>query len=75
MKDLGSLLPATLEEDIAKSRTALAAVPAPLSTAVTSQNAKALALGTALTDLTVAVKNDVASTLGFNITFTDNDGD
>jgi predicted lipoprotein len=75
MKDLGSGLPALLEEDIARSRAALAAVPAPLSSAATSQNGKVLALGTALTDLTVAVKNDVASTLGFNITFTDNDGD
>jgi predicted lipoprotein len=42
---------------------------------VTGQPAQVAALGAALGDLVVAVKNDVASTLGFNITFTDNDGD
>ncbi|HKP94537.1 MAG TPA: hypothetical protein VJ385_02150, partial [Fibrobacteria bacterium] len=72
---LGSEIPARISEDIAKAKTALAAVPAPLASSVVGQNAKVTALGAALTDLVVAVKNDVASTLGFNITFTDNDGD
>jgi predicted lipoprotein len=75
MEDLGSEVPARIVEGIAKSRSALAAVPQPLSASVIGQNAKVAALGAALTDLVVTVKNDVASTLGFNITFTDNDGD
>jgi predicted lipoprotein len=75
MEDLGSDVPVRIADGIAKSRNALAAVPQPLSSAVTSQGPKVAALGAALTDLVVTVKNDVASTLGFNITFTDNDGD
>jgi predicted lipoprotein len=75
MESLGSDLPAHVAAAIAKARAALAAVDPPLSTAVSSQPDQVAALGAALTDLVVAVKNDVASTLGFNITFTDNDGD
>jgi predicted lipoprotein len=75
MEDLGSEVPGRIVDAIAKSRSALAAVPPPLSASVAGQQAKVAALGAALTDLVVTVKNDVASTLGFNITFTDNDGD
>jgi predicted lipoprotein len=75
MEDLGSAIPARLTEGFSKARAALAAVPPPLSVSVVNQGAKVTALGAALTDLVVTVKNDVASTLGFNITFTDNDGD
>jgi predicted lipoprotein len=75
MESLGSDLPGHLAAEIAKTRAALAAVNPPLSAAVTGQPAQVAALGAALGDLVVAVKNDVASTLGFNITFTDNDGD
>jgi predicted lipoprotein len=75
LKELGSDAGARVDADLLKAKSALAAVPSPLSGAVIGQNAKVLALGAALTDLVVDVKNDVASTLGFNITFTDNDGD
>jgi uncharacterized protein len=75
MKSVGSDLPDRIGADIAKARASLAAVNPPLSRAVSSQPEKVAALGAALADLLVAVKNDVASTLGFNITFTDNDGD
>lgn len=75
MEDLGSEVPARIAEGMAKSRNALAAVPQPLSASVAGKEAEVAALGAALADLVVTVKNDVASTLGFNITFTDNDGD
>jgi predicted lipoprotein len=58
-----------------QARIALSAVPKPLSAAVVSQASKVMTLGSAITNLVVIVKNDVASTLGINITFTDNDGD
>ncbi|MEO7777206.1 MAG: imelysin family protein [Fibrobacteria bacterium] len=75
LKDLGSDAGARVDVDMLNAKNALEAVPSPLSGSVIGQNAKVLALGAALTDLVVDVKNDVASTLGFNITFTDNDGD
>jgi predicted lipoprotein len=75
MAQLGSEVPARIDAGIAATRSALGALPFPLSAAVIGQPAKVASLGAALTDLVVTVKNDVASTLGFNITFTDNDGD
>jgi|GEM_PF-1220807 len=75
MNQLGSEIPARIDQDIATARQALASVSPPLASAVTAQKAEVAALGAAITNLVVTVKNDVASTLGFNITFTDNDGD
>jgi uncharacterized protein len=75
MESLGSDLPGHIDAAIARARAALAAVDPPLASAVRTRADQVAALGAALADLVVAVKNDVASTLGFNITFTDNDGD
>ncbi|MCB0397819.1 MAG: imelysin family protein [Flavobacteriales bacterium] len=71
----GSMLSDAIQAQINKARTALAAIPDPLSDAVVNQSATVDAAYTELQKLLVLFKTDMPSALGILITYQDNDGD
>jgi predicted lipoprotein len=68
-------LDATMREDLSAVRSALAAIPPPLRTALLNQRESVEAARASLSNLRATLASEVVANLGVTIKFNDNDGD